>query len=201
MVDPGELLFEAPNEGRHSRLTAFFRWLLIIPHAFVLVFYGLATGIAVIVAWFALVFTGKYPAGLYSFVAGFVRFDARVVGYMYLLTDTFPPFSGSADAPYPVQLEVGPAKESYSRLWVLLRIFPLILVGIINYALSIVLSFVGFIAWIVVIVLGRMPDGLHGALAFCVSYRARAVAYGTLIVETFPWFDTSGAAPPAPSQY
>lgn len=198
MPEPGELLFTAPNPDKHSRLTAFFRWILVIPHAIVWFFYGIAAYIAVIIAWFALLFTGRYPAGLYAFVSGFVRFHTTFYAYLYLLSDKYPPFSGGPGQTYPVELQIGPAKESYSRLWVLLRFLPLILVGIINYALSIVLSFVAFIAWIVVIIMGRMPEGLHNALAFCISYSVRSTAYGTLLVERFPSFDTSGAGPAVP---
>lgn len=198
MPEPGELLFLAPNADKHSRLTAFFRWLLAIPHAIVWFFYGIAAGIGVIIAWFALLFTGRYPEGLYGFVRGFVRFNARFYAYIYLLSDQFPPFSGSLESSYPVELEIGPAKASYNRLWVFFRILPLIVVGIINYALSIILGFVAFVAWIVVIILGRMPDGLHNALAFCVSYSVRSAAYSTLLVERFPSFDTSGAGPAVP---
>ncbi|MDO9409989.1 DUF4389 domain-containing protein [Patulibacter sp.] len=198
MPAPGELLFIAPNAERHSRLTAFFRWILVIPHAIVWFFYGIVTYVAVIIAWFALLFTGRYPAGLYSFVRGFVRFHTRFYSYLYLLSDRFPPFSGSDETTYPIELEIGPAKESYSRLWVLLRFLPLILVGIINYALSIVLSVVAFIAWVAIIILGRNPDGLHNAIAFCVSYSVRSTAYSTLLVERFPSFDTSGAGPAVP---
>ena len=48
----------------------------------------------VIVAWFALVFTGRYPRGMYDFVAGFLHYETRVFGYGCLLTDQYPPFSG-----------------------------------------------------------------------------------------------------------
>ncbi|MEV4421794.1 DUF4389 domain-containing protein [Patulibacter sp. NPDC049589] len=198
MPQAGELLFLAPNAAKHSRLTAFFRWLIVIPHAILWFFYGIGAGIAVVIAWFALLFTGRYPEGLYSFVSGFVQFNARFYAYAYLLTDVYPPFSGGPDENYPVQLQIGPAKESYSRLWVLLRFIPLIAVYIINYAIGIVLAFVAFITWVTVIFIGRVPDGLHNALAFCISYNVRAVAYGALLVEQFPAFETAGTGPAAP---
>jgi small-conductance mechanosensitive channel len=73
------------------------KWLLAIPHYVILVFLGLAAFVAVIVAWFAILFTGRYPRGLFDFVEGVLRWWNRVVGYAFILvTDEYPPFSLSA---------------------------------------------------------------------------------------------------------
>jgi hypothetical protein len=69
------------------------KWLLAIPHYIVLVFLYLATFIVLIVAWFAILFSGRYPRGLFDFVLGVQRWTARVQGYAFLLaTDRYPPF-------------------------------------------------------------------------------------------------------------
>ncbi|HVP20797.1 MAG TPA: DUF4389 domain-containing protein [Anaerolineaceae bacterium] len=70
------------------------KWLLAIPHYIVLSFLGIAVFFAVIVAWFAILFTGQYPRGLFDFVVGVGRWVLRVEAYAVLLvTDTYPPFS------------------------------------------------------------------------------------------------------------
>ena len=70
------------------------KWLLAIPHYIVLVFLFVAAFVSVIVSWFAILFTGKYPRGLFDFVEGAFRWGARVEGYAFLLvTDRYPPFS------------------------------------------------------------------------------------------------------------
>jgi Domain of unknown function (DUF4389) len=70
------------------------KWLLAIPHYILLVFLWLAAIVAVIIAWFAILFTGRYPRGLFDFVLGVFRWTNRVVGYAYILvTDSYPPFS------------------------------------------------------------------------------------------------------------
>ena len=70
------------------------KWFLAIPHYFVLVFLGIAAFFAVIFAWFAIIFTGKYPQGLFNFVLGVMRWGLRVNAYAFLLiTDQYPPFS------------------------------------------------------------------------------------------------------------
>ena len=69
------------------------KWLLAIPHYIVLVFLWLGALFAVIAAWFAILFTGRYPRGLFDYVEGVIRWHNRVVGYAFVLvTDEYPPF-------------------------------------------------------------------------------------------------------------
>lgn len=191
MLPPNTTTYAAEYVQRHSRLTTFFRLLLIIPHYIMLVVYGLVAGIAVIIAWFALLITAKYPAGLYNFVAGFTRYAARVYGYYYLLTDAYPPFSGAEAPDYPVQLAIGPPLEKYSRLLVLFRIFLLIPVAIVNYVLNIIVGVLVVLSWLIIVIMGRLPEGLHKIMEFGLSYQARAGVYGALLTEAFPAFDGS----------
>lgn len=70
------------------------KWLLAIPHYFVLIFLNIAALFALILAWFAILFTGRYPRGLFDFIVGVIRWELRVVAYAFLLvTDIYPPFS------------------------------------------------------------------------------------------------------------
>jgi hypothetical protein len=69
------------------------KWLLAIPHYVVLFFLWIAAIVSVLVAWFAILFTGRYPRGLFTFVEGVIRWTQRVLGYAFLLvTDAYPPF-------------------------------------------------------------------------------------------------------------
>src|SRR2546423_3065057 len=69
------------------------KWLLAIPHYIVLVFLWIAAVVSVVIAWFAILFTGRYPRGLFDFVPGVFRWTNRVVGYaLILVTDEYPPF-------------------------------------------------------------------------------------------------------------
>jgi hypothetical protein len=73
------------------------KWILAIPHYIVLAFLWLGALIAVIIAWFAILFTGRYPRGLFDYVLGVFRWTNRVAGYAFVLvTDRYPPFSLSA---------------------------------------------------------------------------------------------------------
>jgi hypothetical protein len=70
------------------------KWFLAIPHYIVLAFLSVAAVVSVIIAWFAILFTGKYPVGLFNFVTGVLRWSLRVSAYAFLLiTDEYPPFS------------------------------------------------------------------------------------------------------------
>ena len=70
------------------------KWFLAIPHYVVLWFGWLAAFVVIVIAWFAILFTGRYPRGLFDFVAGMIRWSLRVSAYAYLLvTDQYPPFS------------------------------------------------------------------------------------------------------------
>jgi hypothetical protein len=86
---------DVPNDL--NRWLPLVKWLLAIPHYVILVFLTLAGLVAVIVAWFAILFTGRYPRGLFDFVEGVLRWWNRVIAYAFVLvTDEYPPFSLSA---------------------------------------------------------------------------------------------------------
>ena len=83
-----------PDAGRSlNRWLPLVKWLLAIPHAIVLAFLYLGVLVAVIAAWFAILFTGRYPRALFDYVEGVLRWHNRVVGYAFaLVTDEYPPF-------------------------------------------------------------------------------------------------------------
>lgn len=86
---------EYPNvEKDLNRWLPLVKWFLAIPHYFVLFILGIGAAVATVVAWFAILFTGNYPKGLFTYVVGVGRWASRVNAYAFLLTtDLYPPFS------------------------------------------------------------------------------------------------------------
>ncbi|HEY4387350.1 MAG TPA: DUF4389 domain-containing protein [Ktedonobacteraceae bacterium] len=86
--------FPYPNAAEElNRWLPLVKWFLAIPHYIVLLFLGIAVFFVVIIAWFAILFTGHYPRGLFTFVEGVLRWQNRVTGYaLLLITDRYPPF-------------------------------------------------------------------------------------------------------------
>ncbi|MGO9319294.1 MAG: DUF4389 domain-containing protein [Solirubrobacteraceae bacterium] len=199
--------FEADYVERRSRLTAFFRLILAIPLAIWLYFYEIAAKIAVVIAWFAIVITGRYPRGLYDFVAGYIRFLTRFTAYAALLCDPYPSFGGSDDPAYPVRLQFAGPLEHYSRLKTLFRIILEIPLLILRAVMTLLIELGAIAAWVVIVITGKMPRGLFDLMEFANSYAARSDAYINLLTQTYPPFEderTRGGgshvppAPPAP---
>ena len=191
--------FEMDYVPERSRLTTFFRWILAIPHFIMLYVYTIVFFVVLVIAWFALLFTARWPEGLYRFAGNYLRYATRVAGYIYLGVDQYPPFSGSEDVDYPVRVTIAPPQASYSRPKVFFRGIYAILAMVIRYALGIVIGFVSFLSWFAIVITGRQPAGLQTALNFSLAYTTKADALIFLITETYPPFGDmqSQVAPPA----
>lgn len=94
-IDPGDypaVLYSARPPVR-NRLTVLFRLILAIPQVVALELVGIAAGVVLILAWFAVLFTGRWPEGMRSFAVGYSRWQLRVNAYVLLVCDEYPPFS------------------------------------------------------------------------------------------------------------
>ncbi len=184
------------GEGR-NRLTTFFRYFMLIPQMIVGFFYAIGAYVCAIIAWFAIVFTGQYPAGLYNFNAGFLRWAARVNGYGSLLTDEYPSFGTDEDPNYPVRTLVEPPKAEYDRMKTLFRFILLIPVALIGYLMGAILGIATFIAWFAILFTGSLPEGLYKPMRAVSSWHIKAAAYFLLVTEDFPpfWVEEEEEAP------
>jgi hypothetical protein len=187
---------DAALEGR-NRLTTFFRYIVSIPWLIVAYVYGIVAEIAAVIAWFAIVFTCRYPEGLYNFNAGYLRMYTRTYSFMHLMTDDWPPFSGEEDPGYPVRVGVAPPLDSYSRLKTGLRLIigiPVLLLAIVQ---SLILYVCVIIAWFAVLFTGKLPEGLFNPMRSALAYLSRGTGYFLLLTEDYPPFsyEQAGAAP------
>jgi hypothetical protein len=190
--------FEVELPDRMSRLTTFFRAILVIPHLIVVLVWGLVAEIAVLLAWFAILFTGRYPQGLFNVAASYLSYITRVNCYLFLLTDRFPPFSGGSPGDgYPVQVSVDRPERS-SRLTTFFRIILAIPAYLVVYILQLLGRLLAFFAWFVILVIGRLPKGLFEVMELPMRYQTRVTAYLMLLTDVYPWFQEETLPDPDP---
>lgn len=187
--------YEADYVEQRSRLSTFFRLILAIPWFVVSIVWGLVAFVCVIVAWFAIVITGRYPEPLYNGVSMALRFYTRANGFALLLTDAFPPFGGEQNPEYPVRLVIAPPLERYNRWKTLFRFILVIPITIIVYLVQLVSRAISILAWLVIVITGKLPRGIYDVMRFTLAYEARAAAYELLVTETYPPFSPDDQAP------
>jgi hypothetical protein len=191
---PVLIAFAGP--AAQSRLTVLIRLLMAIPHLIVLWALAIAAYVIVIIGWFAALFTGRLPAFAADYLAGFVRWQTRVFGYVILLTDAYPPFT-LEDADYPIRVAVRPGR--LNRLAVLFRFFLLIPAWIVQAVVSYgAFTIVQFVSWLIVLITGRMPDALYQALAAVLRFQTRVFGFTLMLTSVYP-FGLYGDARPAGS--
>jgi hypothetical protein len=176
------------------------KWLLGIPHFIVLAVLWVAAIVVTIIAFFAIVFTGKYPKDLFNFVVGVMRWTWRVGFYSYeaLGTDKYPPFTLEPQADYPADLNVEyPEKLSQGLVWIkwwLLAIPHYIIVAFFQggghkyrFGLVHVLSiFAGFA--ILFTDSGKYPPELFKFVMGMNRWGYRVLAYALLMTDKYPPF-------------
>ena len=168
------------------------KWLLAIPHFIVLFFLWTAFLILTIMAFFAILFTGRYPKGIFDFNVGVLRWTWRVIFYSYgaLATDKYPPFSLST-RDYPANLEVE-YPEQLSRGLVLIKWW---LLAIPHYLVVSILSdlsgLLALIAAVVLLFTGRYPREIFELVLGFNRWSLRVAAYASLMRDEYPPFRMS----------
>lgn len=196
--DVTSFYIDAPYE--RNRLTSFFRFITVIPHLVWLILYSIPAFFAILGAWFALLFTAKYPAGLYGFIEKYIRYSSRVNSYLYLASDSFPPFNGKQEDPYEAVLLIGPPKEHYSRAKTFFRFILVIPYAIILYGVSYILQTVAVLTWLVILFMGHQPAAFQKIMEVSLSFQIRLSVWMAYMTEAWPTVDDPGVvAAPAPA--
>jgi Domain of unknown function (DUF4389) len=172
------------DDLKRNRLTVFFRLLLAVPQIVVLAIWGIAVYLAVIVAWFAALFTGRVPGGLHEFIARYLRASTHLNAYILLLADPWPPFGG-APGSYPVDLRVDPAAPQ-SRVTVFFRALLTIPAYLLTYVFGIVNRVIAIIGWFYCLAMGEMNRGMRDLSAWMLRYEVQTLAYGMLLTGRYP---------------
>jgi len=173
------------------------KWLLALPHYIILVFLWIAFMVVCIIAFFAILFTGKYPRGLFDFNAGVLRWSWRVGFYSYqaLATDKYPPFSLEPDDDYPADLTIEyPEKLSRGLVlvkWWLLAIPQYIIVSIFmggGEGAGGLVFVLAIIAAIVLLFTGKYPESIFKLVVGMNRWAFRVYAYASLMTDEYPPF-------------
>jgi hypothetical protein len=204
-----------------SRWLWLVKWVLVIPHAFVLAFLWLAVVVLTFVAGVAILFTGRYPRALFDFNVGVMRWTWRVAFYTLSAfgTDKYPPFSLQSDPTYPADFDVEyPERLSRGLVlvkWWLLAIPHYLIVAIFAGGWSVafrngnwqaggtgLVSLLAVIAMVVTLVGRRYPQSLFDFIMGMNRWCYRVLAYAALLRDEYPPFrlDSGGADPATASR-
>lgn len=199
----------ADTEDR-NRLTTFFRFFLSIPHLILVGapvamvtsigwsteqgwdfeygsggVLGAVAGVGAVISWFAILFTGRHPEGLWKLGSFYLRWRVRAVAYLTLLRDEYPPFG---DGPYPAELVLAMPDGERDRLTVALRFFLAIPHLLVVWLLSLAWAFSTALAWIGILLTGRYPETLYGFALGVLAWTIRVEAYMLLLRDEYPPF-------------
>ncbi|ORW05947.1 DUF4389 domain-containing protein [Mycobacterium kyorinense] len=193
-----------------SRWQWLVKWILAIPHYIVLFFLHIAVLVVTVIAFFAILITGKYPRALFDFSVGVKRWRWRVTFYALtaLGTDKYPPFSLQPNAEYPADLEVDyPQRLSRGlvlvKWWLLAIPHYLILLAfftggwrflmvdpneVVGYDLPPLIAILLVISVLGLLFTGRYPKGLYDFVIGINRWAIRVRAYSALMRDEYPPF-------------
>ncbi len=195
VTGPAPVLMSFGPPARQARVTVLLRGILAIPQFFVLIFVLIAAEVVAFIGWWAALFTGRLPAWAHEFMTGALRWQSRVYGYIFFLTDRYPPFQ-LADADYPIRLFT--KRTRLNRFAVFFRVILMIPVYIVTEIVSIGLGILSIGAWLITLFTGQMPSRLHESFTAMIRWIARFYGYVFLLTPEYP-AALYGDAKPAPA--
>ena len=169
-----------------SRWLIFVKWLLVIPNLIIVWALGYAVSAVTFIAFFAILFTKRYPRGLFDFVVNVNRWNANVMAYLMLFRDEYPPFSWEPGE-YAVTYEVD-YPEELSRWLPLIKWLLVIPHFIVLMFLFIAVYFVYMIAFFAILFTKRFPRGLFDFVVGVHRWTNRVSAYANLLRDEYPPF-------------
>lgn len=183
------LTYDVAYPPRLSRGLIFVKWLLAIPHFLILYVLGGAGGVIILIAFFAVLFTQRFPRGLFDFMVGVTRWNANVVSYVGLLRDEYPPFDLTAGK-YPLTFEVA-YPETLSRWRIFVKWLLAIPHFLVLYVLYLAFLMVVVVAWFAILFTAQFPRGLFDFQVGVLRWTYRVSTYLYLMRDEYPPFTLS----------
>jgi 2-(1,2-epoxy-1,2-dihydrophenyl)acetyl-CoA isomerase len=180
------------DDLRRWRLTVLVRLLLALPHLVVLGVWQYLAVPVLVVQWVITLARGRPGEGIHAWTSRFVRYQAHVYAYLYLVADPYPSFRGWPGT-YPVDLAISPPLPQVrwkTALRALLAVPAFVLTVVLGYVLYIV----AFLGTFYALALGRYPRGFRDLSAYCLRYQAQTFAYLLLLTDRYPTL-ASGTVP------
>lgn len=173
-----------PDDYTRSRLTTFFRMLMVIPHIVVLYVYAIGAMVCVVVGFFWALFTGQLPGWAYKFLRFNIIYSTRVSAYSNLLTDQWPSFGASGT--YPVEAVIPELPTKMRRWGILFRIVLIYPALFFSMGIAISSMFGWMFAWVTGVVLGRVPVGITRFNLSALQFQTQLAANANFMTSRYP---------------
>jgi len=179
---------EADLLPEYSRFMPLIKWLLLIPHYIALFFLGIGAMVVAFIAFFATLFTGTYPRGMWDFMVGVHRWSLRVLAYHHLISDTYPPFTLQEQPEDTVRLraEYPEHVERWRPLVTWLLVIPYLIVA---YLILIVGNICSILAFFTILFTKKVPEGLFDVIRISYVWMNRASFYTYWMSTEYPPFE------------
>jgi hypothetical protein len=182
-VDDGRIRVRDEGQLRRRRLAVLFRAILALPHYVVLSVWGLLAALTLIVSWPAALMLGRVPDRPHRFLAAYLRYQGQVTAWLNLLSGRYPSFRRAREHPFRIEV---PEPQRQRRLVTLLRVPLAVPAVVLSSVFGVVLATVAVASWLVALLLGRTPAGLHELGTFCLRYQLETQAYLSLLTPRYP---------------
>jgi hypothetical protein len=179
---------EIEHQVEYSRFMPLVKWLLLIPHYIVLILLVIGALFAILIAFFAVIITRRYPRGLFDYVVGVSRWIWRVQAYLLLMVDPYPPFSLQDDPGYPARFDIEYPEEGVARwrpLFAWILAIPYLIIASLLFQLAEILAFFAFFT---ILFTKKYPEGMFKIALVGLRWQARGNAYAYWLATRYPPF-------------
>ena len=176
---------DVDRQEEYSRFMPLVKWLLAIPHYLVLIVLGIGALLVVFVSFFAVLFTGRYPRGMFDFVVGVHRWALRVTAYVFLMVDPYPPFTLDDDPNYPARFNIDyPERvQRWRPLVTWLLVIPYQFVATLILYLA---ELMAFFAFFTILFARTFPKGMFDIAEVGLRWQLRGSAYACWLTTRYP---------------